>query len=42
MQDVRTKILSESLDEVNDDVVSKFMLYSTLRHELSESEGDDK
>lgn len=42
MQDVKTKILSESFDVIDDNVVSKFMLYSTLRHELSEVEGDDK
>lgn len=41
MQDTKSKIISESLDEVDDSVVSKFMLYSTLRHELTSSEGEE-
>lgn len=41
MQDAKSKILSESLDIVDDNVVSKFMLYSTLRHELTTDEGEN-
>jgi hypothetical protein len=41
LQDAKSKILSESLDAVDDSVVSKFMLYSTLRQELNESEGEE-
>jgi hypothetical protein len=41
LQDAKSKILSESLDTVDDSVVSKLMLYSTLRQELNESEGEE-
>jgi hypothetical protein len=41
MQDAKSKILSESLDIIDDSVVSKFMLYSTLRHELTTDEGEN-
>lgn len=41
MQDAKSKIISESLDAVDDSVVSKFMLYSNLRHELTSSEGEE-
>ncbi len=43
MQNAKCKITSESLDAIDDSVVSKFMLYSTLRYELmsSEDEGED-
>lgn len=41
MQDAKSKILSESLDIVDDNVVSKFMLYSTLRYELTTDEGEN-
>jgi hypothetical protein len=38
LQDAKSRILSESLDLVDDSTVSKFMLYSTLRQELNEGE----
>lgn len=41
IQDAKSKIISESLDAVDDSVVSKFMLYSNLRHELTSSEGEE-
>jgi|GEM_PF-609108 len=41
LQDTKSKILSESLDSVDDSTVSKFMLYSTLRQELTENEGEE-
>jgi len=41
LQDARTKIISESLEVIDDSVVSKFMLYSTLHYELNESEGEE-
>lgn len=42
LQNTKSKILSESFDNVDDSVVSKFMLYSTLRHELNDNEGEDQ
>jgi len=36
LQDVKSKILSESIDVVNDSTVSNFMLYSILRQELAD------
>lgn len=41
LQNAKTKILSESLEAVNDSTVSKFMLYSMLHQELTESEGEE-
>jgi hypothetical protein len=41
LQDARSKIISESLEVIDDSVVSKFMLYSTLHHELNENEGEE-
>ena len=41
LQDTKQKILSESLDIVDDSVVSKFMLYSTLHQELIEKDGEE-
>lgn len=41
LQDAKSRILSESLDAVDDSTVSKFMLYSTLRQELTENEGEE-
>lgn len=41
LQDTKSRILSESLDAVDDSTVSKFMLYSTLRQELTENEGEE-
>jgi len=41
LQDTKSRILSESLDSVDDSTVSKFMLYSTLRQELTENEGEE-
>jgi len=41
MQDAKSKIISESLESVDDSTVSKFMLFSTLRHELTSSEGEE-
>lgn len=41
LQDTKSRILSESLDVVDDSTVSKFMLYSTLRQELTENEGEE-
>lgn len=38
LKDARSKILSESLEVVDDAIVSKFMLYSTLCQELNEGE----
>lgn len=42
MTDAKEKIISESLDVVDDSTVSKFMLYSSLRHELNENEGEER
>ena len=41
MQDAKSKIMSESLEVVDDSTVSKFMLYSTLCHELTTDEGEN-
>lgn len=41
LQDAKSRMLSESLDAVDDSTVSKFMLYSTLRQELTENEGEE-
>lgn len=41
LQNTKSKILSESFDAVDDDTVSKFMLYSNLRHELTSTEGEE-
>lgn len=41
LRDAKSKILSESLNAVDDSTVSKFMLYSTLRQELTENEGEE-
>ena len=38
LHDTKSMILSESFDVVNDNIVSRFMLYSTLHQELSEGE----
>lgn len=38
--EAKTKMISESLESVDDSVVSKFMLYSTLNQELSNNEGE--
>ena len=40
LNETKTNILSETLDVVDDSLVSKFMLYSKLKQELSE--GDQK
>lgn len=42
MQKVKETIVSESLDDIDDSVVSKFMLYSNLRQELNDDKGNDK
>jgi len=41
LRDVRTKVIAESLENVDDFIVSRFMLYSTLCHELTTDEGED-
>jgi hypothetical protein len=42
LREAKAKIALETLEEVNDSVVSRFMLYSNLRHELSETdEGEE-
>jgi hypothetical protein len=41
LQGAKSKILSESLNVIDDDTVSKFMLYSNLRHELTSTEGEE-
>lgn len=42
LNEAKSKIVSETLEEVNDSVVSRFMLYSNLRQELSASdEGEE-
>lgn len=41
LQEAKDTMISESLDVVDDSVVSKFMLYSTLHQELSDSEGEE-
>jgi len=42
LNEAKTAIVSESLETVDDSTVSKFMLYSTLRHELISSEGENQ
>jgi hypothetical protein len=42
LNEAKTAIVSESLETVNDSTVSKFMLYSALRHELISSEGENQ
>lgn len=42
MTSVKSRMLSESLESVDDSTVSRFMLYSALSHELIGSEGEDK
>jgi adenylate kinase family enzyme len=41
LRDVRTRVIAESLENVDDFIVSRFMLYSTLCHELTTDEGED-
>ena len=41
LQNAKSKILSESFDTVDDTTVSKFMLYSSLQHELTTNEGEE-
>ena len=41
LQEAKSTMISESLDVVDDSVVSKFMLYSTLHQELSDNEGEE-
>jgi hypothetical protein len=41
MNNVKEQILEESLDNVDDATVSRFMLYSALRHELNDT-GEEK
>lgn len=40
LKNAKAQILSESLDVIDDSIVSKFMLYSSLRQELTENEGE--
>lgn len=42
IETARGQILSESLEAIDDTVVSRFMLYSSLKRELSGGEGDNK
>jgi len=42
LNEAKTAIVSELLETVDDSTVSKFMLYSTLRHELISSEGENQ
>jgi hypothetical protein len=42
IDEVKRQMLSESLDVVDDETVSRFMLYSALKQELSGGEGDEK
>ena len=39
--DAKTRVIAESLENVDDFIVSRFMLYSTLCHELTTDEGED-
>ena len=39
--DAKTRVIAESLENVDDFIVSRFMLYSTLCHELITDEGED-
>lgn len=41
LQNAKSKILSESFSTVDDTTVSKFMLYSSLQHELTTNEGEE-
>lgn len=41
LQNAKSKILSESFNTVDDATVSKFMLYSSLQHELTTNEGEE-
>jgi hypothetical protein len=41
LEEAKNTMISESLDVVDDSVVSKFMLYSTLHQELSDNEGEE-
>lgn len=38
----KSQILSETLESIDDSTVSRFMLYSSLKNELSSGEGEDK
>ena len=40
--DVKDKMLSETLDSVDDSTVSRFMLYSALSQEITGGEGEDQ
>jgi len=40
VKDVRNQILSESIETVDDETVSRFMLYSALKTELTSGEGE--
>lgn len=44
ISNVKGKMLDESLDSIDDSTVSRFMLYSALRHELNDAnkDGEDK
>jgi hypothetical protein len=39
---VKSQIVSEDLEKIDDTTVSRFMLYSSLKQELSSGEGEDK
>lgn len=41
LQNAKSKILSESFNTVDDTTISKFMLYSSLQHELTTNEGEE-
>ena len=41
LHEAKSSIISESLDLIDDSLVSKFMLYSTLRQELNDNEGEE-
>ena len=42
INEAKTQMLSESFDNIDDATVSRFMLYSALKQELSGDEGEDK
>jgi hypothetical protein len=42
ISEAKEQILSESLEEVDDSTVSRFMLYSSLKEELVENEGENQ
>jgi hypothetical protein len=42
INEAKEQMLSESFDNIDDATVSRFMLYSALKQELSGEEGENK